>query len=180
MSEPTEAQKAAGNYKKDHIRIHGLMVTIENRRGSERSGKDPDGKPWSVKMPAHYGYIKRTEGADGDHVDVYVGPNPMSDKAYIINQNDLGSGKFDEHKVILGCHSYDEAKALYHKGFSDGHGVERIGSIVEKTIPQLKEWLKGDTTVKARALGGRISRAEGGSVRQSMKDWHAEIGRAHV
>ena len=63
----------AGNYKKGHLKIGGLNVTIENGKGSIRSGKGPDVKPWSVEMPAHYGYVKGTEGADGDQMDVFIG-----------------------------------------------------------------------------------------------------------
>ena len=69
---PTEAQKEAGNYKKGHIKIDGYDVTIENPKGSVRSGKDADGTPWSVTMNNTYGYIRGTEGVDGDHIDVYL------------------------------------------------------------------------------------------------------------
>ena len=72
---PTEAQKEAGNYKKGHIKIDGYDVTIENPKGSVRSGKDADGTPWSVTMNNTYGYIRGTEGVDGDHIDVYLSDN---------------------------------------------------------------------------------------------------------
>lgn len=71
---PTEAQKEAGNYKKGHARWNGLDLSIETAKGQTRSGTGPDGNPWSVTMPADYGYFRRTEGADGDHVDFYMGP----------------------------------------------------------------------------------------------------------
>jgi hypothetical protein len=67
-TDPTEAQKEAGNYRKGHTRISGLDISIENPAGSVRSGQDRSGKPWSVEMGAHYGYIRGTEGRDGDHV----------------------------------------------------------------------------------------------------------------
>lgn len=54
---PTDAEKEAGNYEKGHVIIQGLDISIENPKGSFRSGVDKDGKPWSVKMPSHYGYI---------------------------------------------------------------------------------------------------------------------------
>ena len=82
---PTEAQKTAGNYLKGHARIHGLDVTIENPKGSFRTGVH-DGKPWRVRMPADYGYIRGTTGADGDHVDCYVGSHETSDKVFVIDQ----------------------------------------------------------------------------------------------
>ncbi len=150
LPEPTQAQKEAGNYKMGHTKIHGMDITIENPKGSERSGVDPNGAKWSVSMPAHYGYVKRTEGADGDHVDVYIGENPESEKVFIVDQNDANSGKFDEHKVILGANSLDEAKALYSAGFSDGRANERIGNITETNVDGFKTWLKdGDQSKPA-------------------------------
>src|SRR5688500_12742205 len=88
---PTDAQKTAGNYRKGHIRVHGLDITIENPRGSNRSGTSPDGKKWTSRLPHHYGYIRRTEGGDRDNVDVYVGPHLKSDKVFVIDQHELGS-----------------------------------------------------------------------------------------
>jgi hypothetical protein len=143
---PTDAQKDAGNYKKGHVNIHGLDISLENQKGGERSGVDPDGKPWKVKLPAHYGYIRRTEGADGDQVDVYVGHNPASEKVFVIDQVDVGTKAFDEHKVMLGTNSRNAARRLYIAGFSDGKGKARIGNITGMTVPEFKEWLKGDTT----------------------------------
>jgi len=143
---PSEAQKHAGNYAKEHIRAHGLDFTIENARGKERSGTGKDGKRWSVKMPAHYGYIKRTEGADGDHVDVYMGPHMHSKHVFVINQVDADTKKFDEHKCCFGMRNLEHALKTYESGFSDGRGLERIGSIVPTTISTFKHWLKhGDT-----------------------------------
>ena len=72
LSEPSEAQIESGTYKKGHIVVHGLQIAVENPAGSERKGVDPDGKPWSVKMNHHYGYIKGVTGADKDHLDVFV------------------------------------------------------------------------------------------------------------
>jgi len=67
---PTEAQKEAGNYRKGHLTLQGLDIALENPKGSTRSGTDQDGKTWQSNMAHDYGYIKRTLGADGDHVDV--------------------------------------------------------------------------------------------------------------
>lgn len=154
---PSEAQKAAGNYKKHHVRMHGLDIALENVKGGKRSGVDRDGRRWAVTMPAHYGYIKRTEGADGDHVDVYIGPDHASKNVYVIDQKDAETGKFDEHKVMLGFGSEAQARATYLKGFSDGKGAQRIQSIKPMTIDQFKEWLKGDTTKRiGRSTGGRL------------------------
>lgn len=141
-TEPTEAQKQAGNYAKRKINFQGLPISIENAKGSTRSGVGPGGRKWSVRMPADYGYIKNTEGADGDHVDAYVGPHRDSPIAFIVNQHDHRSGKFDEHKVILGITSERMARDLYVSGFSDGHGPDRLGSLEPVSIDALKAWLR--------------------------------------
>jgi hypothetical protein len=165
LPEPTQAQKEAGNYKKGHVKLHGLDISIENPKGSDRSGVDPDGKPWSVKMPAHYGYVKRTEGADGDHVDVYVGPNPESSRVFIVDQLDHETGKFDEHKIILGVDGLEQAASLYMAGFSDGLGGKRLGALTEMSVDGFKQWLKdGDTsrpleeTIRAESESGPVAK----------------------
>lgn len=144
---PSPAQIAAGNYKKGHIKLHGLDIAIENPQGSWRHGVDPNGKAWSCQMPYHYGYVKRTEGSDGDQVDVCIGPATGSQTVYVVDQIDPDTRLFDEHKCFLGCHSEFEAKVLYQKAFSDGRGAERIGSMTPMSIDEFKQWLKtGDTT----------------------------------
>lgn len=144
---PTEAQKETGNYKKGHVNIQGLDVTIENPVGSQRSGVDRDGKPWSVTMPATYGYVRGTEGKDGDHVDVYVGPNPELANVYVVDQVDADSRRFDEHKVMLGFQTPEAALAAYDGAFSDGKGPDRRSDMTVTTIGTFKNWLtEGDTT----------------------------------
>jgi hypothetical protein len=142
---PTEAQKKAGNYKKGHIKVDGLDVTLENPRGAIRRGVDEHGEPWQVRMPDHYGYIRRTEGADGDHVDAYVGKSGK--RHFVIDQLDHRTGEFDEHKVMLNYKDEAAATDAYRRGFSDGKGDARLGNIHELSAAELKEWLKhGDTT----------------------------------
>lgn len=141
---PSSAQIEAGNYKKHHVRRFGLDIAIENKKGSTRSGTNKSGKQWSVKMPADYGYIKRTEGADGDHVDVYLGPSD-AEIVFVVNQVDLNTRKFDEHKVLLGFDTFKAAMETYKAGFSDGRGGERAESAEAMTLDQFKKWLdKGD------------------------------------
>ena len=103
---PTEGQKEAGNYKKGHLSLHGLDITIENPKGSTRSGTDSDGKKWSVTMAATYGYFKRSKGKDGDQIDVFIGENPDSEKVFVIDQVDQKTKQFDEHKVVMGAIPY--------------------------------------------------------------------------
>lgn len=145
-TEPTEAQKEAGNYQKAHVQYQGFNVTIENPKGSTRSGTAPDGTAWSVEMPATYGYVKRTEGADGDQVDVYLGGNPSAPRVWIVDQIDPATGKFDEHKALMGFGSREEALKTYEAGFSDGKGAQRAGAVTEMAVEQFREWVdKGDT-----------------------------------
>jgi hypothetical protein len=146
--QPTEGQKEAENYKTGKADWQGLKLSIENRKGSERSKKTPDGAvEWSVTMPAHYGRILRTKGADGDHVDFYMGDNEASTSVWVIDQMDAETFRFDEHKVMLGFNTPQEAKETYKAGFSDGKGEDRLGGIKKMSLDQFKSWLAdGDTT----------------------------------
>lgn len=146
--EPTDAQKEAGNYKKEHRRWESFDISIENARGSERSGTGPDGKTWSVEMPADYGYFRRTEGKDGDHVDCYIGDTEDAHYCYVVDQIDLGSKKFDEHKCLICFPDVETAIETYKKGFSDGKGEQRIGEITTMTVEEFKDWLHDGNTTK--------------------------------
>lgn len=143
LPEPTEAQIEAGNYKKGHRRVQGLDITIENPRGSKRSGTDDDGNKWETELSSHYGYVKRTEGADGEQVDVFVGPNPLVKKVFVIDQLNK-DGSFDEHKVMLGYPQKQRAVEAYKSNYDDGWTV---GPVTEMSMDEFKAWLKdGDNT----------------------------------
>lgn len=146
--EPTEAQKQAGNYRKGHIKVDGFDITVETPKGATRKGVDREGKEWTVEMPGHYGYIKRTTGMDGDNVDVTVGDELGSDKIYVIDQVDADTKSPDEHKVIMGTSSPEAARELYRKQFSDGRGDDRLGAMVEMDGATFKGWLKNGRTDK--------------------------------
>lgn len=147
VAEPTDGQKEAGNYSKGHLKFQGLDITIENPKGSIRRGTSPDGTPWEVAMPTTYGYLKRSVGRDGDQVDVYVGPNPKSDRVFIIDQVDPDTGKFDEHKAMIGYNTISAARFDYEQAFSDGRAAERMGGVTEMTVAKFKDWLaKGKRT----------------------------------
>ena len=146
--DPTEGQKSAGNYAKDHVHVHGLPLTIESAKGSIRRGVDKDGKAWACELPAHYGYLKRTTGADGDHVDVYLGPHMKSPKVFVVDQKDADTGRFDEHKIMLGFSSLEHAVRTYHKGFSDGRGPDRLHAVHQMSIADFKRWLDSGKTTK--------------------------------
>lgn len=143
---PTEGQKASGAYAKDHVNIHGLNITIENAKGKFRHGVDKNGTPWSVKMPAHYGYVLGVLGKDQDHFDVFLGPHLKSNHVFLIDQIDANTGKFDEHKAILGAGSRTQALDLYQRAFSDGKGKARIGAVHSLTVAAFKAWLEHGNT----------------------------------
>lgn len=152
---PTDAQKEAGNYAKAHVKWNGLDVAIETAKGQERTGVDSDGERWAVTMPADYGYVKRTEGADGDQVDVYMGPDPQAQTVYVVDQQDAETGAFDEHKAMLGFNSKAEAVAAYDAGFSDGRGPERRAAVTAMTVEEFKAWAKSGDTAKPLAEAAR-------------------------
>ena len=117
-------------------KIHGMDISIENKKGSVRSGVDKDGHEWAIKMAYDYGYIRGTVGKDKDHVDVYIGNNPESEKVFIVHQNDPTTGKYDEDKVMIGFNSAKEAKAAYLRQY-DRPGF--FGKMIEMTIEEFKE-----------------------------------------
>lgn len=135
---PSEAQKEAGNYKKGHLKLDGYNITIENPRGTTRSGKDADGKEWSVKMNYDYGYIRGTEGVDGDHIDVYLSEKPEEGNVYVVDQIDQRTGKFDEHKVMYGFPTEEAAREAYLSQYEDGW---KIGKVTEVSREQFKKWV---------------------------------------
>lgn len=146
--EPTDAQKEAGNYKVGRVRISGMEVSIETPKGAERSSKADAPQPWKVTMPAHYGYIRGTEGADGDHVDLFIGDKGDNGRFWVINQHHAGEPtRFDEHKVVTGVDSAAEAVAVYKGSFADGFGDKVFTSIsaehnadeIKALLPKLKK-----------------------------------------
>lgn len=149
--EPTEAQIAAGNYKKsDVIELNGMKIKIENPKDSIRRGTSPDGVQWETKMAHHYGEFQGTEGADGDKLDVFVGPRPDSSKVFVIDQvNEDGS--FDEHKVMMGFTSEEAARAGYLANYEPGW--TGLGSITEMPVAEFKAWAKSRQAKKPLALG---------------------------
>lgn len=135
---PEEAQKEAGNYKKGHIKIDGYDVIIENPKGSVRSGVDRNGQEWSVTMNNTYGYIRGTEGVDGDHIDVFLSDDPTQGDVYVIDQvNEVGS--FDEHKVMYGFKSALAAKRAYLANYSPGW--KGLGTITKVSKEEFKKWI---------------------------------------
>lgn len=166
LPHPTQAQAIAGNYRMGRINLHGLDIRIENVRGSYREGVSPDGTAWRNRLAAHYGYFAGTRGADGDPVDVFVGPFPESESVWVINQRHVGrKTSFDETKVMLGFHAEQQARDAYMHSFD--RGWTGLASIAPASLNQLTWWLnfgnhkipflaalppKGETTMLDKVL----------------------------
>ena len=151
---PSAAQVKAKNYKMGHLSFQGLDITIENEKGSIRRGVDTSGKRWESTLACPYGYIRSVpsgeagkrlapKAADGDHLDVFIGPDRSSDLVVVIDQ--YFNGKYDESKFVLGCKNQDQAVKLYRSNYQRGWPEMPVST---STVPQLKKWLKEGNTKK--------------------------------
>lgn len=139
QSEPTDAQKAAGNYKMEHRRVDGYNISIENTKGSVRRGTGADGKPWKTTMQNDYGYIRGTEGVDGDHIDVFLSDTPEEGDVFVVDQvNEDGS--FDEHKVMYGFPTEQAARDAYLSNYEQGW--TGLGAITHVSKDEFKKWIQ--------------------------------------
>lgn len=135
---PTEAQKEAGNYKKGHIKVDGMNITIEQPKGSIRRGKEASGKEWESEMHNTYGYIRGTEGVDGDHIDIFLSDNPNEGNVFVVDQVNK-DGSFDEHKVMYGFADKESARQAYLSNYEDGW--QGLGNITEVSKEEFKKWI---------------------------------------
>lgn len=139
---PSDAQKESGNYKKGHIKFGGYDYTIENPKGSTRSGKDADGKEWKVTMHDTYGYIRGKFGKDGDHLDMFINDKADLDNwngdVFVVDQVNP-DGSFDEHKVMYGYDFMDDAKKAYLANYSKGW--QGLGNITGASKDEFDKWL---------------------------------------
>lgn len=143
-TEPTEAQKKAGNYKKGHLSFGGYDFTVETPKGVTRSGKDEQGKPWSVTMHDTYGYILGKIGVDGDHIDMFINDaadlDTFDGNVYVVDQVNPETGEFDEHKVMYGYPSEEAATEAYLANYSkDWKGLGKVTSVPKATFDK---WLE--------------------------------------
>lgn len=143
-TEPTEAQKKAGNYKKGHLSFGGYDYTVETPKGVTRSGKDEHGKPWSVTMHDTYGYILGKIGVDGDHIDMFINDaadlDTFDGNVYVVDQVNPETGEFDEHKVMYGYPSEEAATEAYFANYSKGwKGLGKATSVPKATFDK---WLE--------------------------------------
>ena len=143
-TEPTEAQKKAGNYKKGHLTFGGYDFTVETPKGVTRSGKDEQGKPWSVTMHDTYGYILGKIGVDGDHIDMFINDaadlDTFDGNVCVVDQVNPETGEFDEHKVMYGYPDEAAAITAYSKNYSPGwKGLGKVTSVPKATFDK---WLE--------------------------------------
>lgn len=137
--EPPKAKRKEYPFE-GYIDFQGIKIDVENKKGSTRSGTDPDGNPWSVKMICHYGEIRGTEGTDGDKLDVYVGDNHDSSLVVVVHQHNPWDGKYDEDKVLLGFNSEEEAIGAYKNQYSKP-GYYKEGEVTTMPIGQFWRWV---------------------------------------
>lgn len=141
---PSEAQKKAGNYKKGHLSFGGYDFTVETPKGATRSGKDEQGKPWSVTMHDTYGYILGKIGVDGDHIDMFINDaadlDSFDGNVYVVDQVNPETGEFDEHKVMYGYPSEEAATEAYLANYSKGwKGLGKVTAVPKATFDK---WLE--------------------------------------
>lgn len=174
---PTEPQKEAGNYRKGHVQVGTFDVTIENPKGSVRSGIDADGNKWSVMMNNSYGYIRGTEGVDGDHIDVFLSDDIdgwNGSHAFVIDQYNE-DGTFDEHKVMLGFNEADEAQSAFTSNYDKEWAEKRKLVCTPVTIEEFEKWINSShrktkpfaeykTVKKATATPGNENKPDGYTV----------------
>ena len=139
----TEEEKQSGDYPKGVVEVQGMSIAIENPKGSTRSGVDADGNEWSTEMQDTYGYFEGTAGADTDDIDVFVGEHPLSDKVFIVDQV-KEDGSFDEHKVMFGYESSEDAREAYLRNYEDGW--QGLGSITQVSVEDFRRWAEADKT----------------------------------
>jgi hypothetical protein len=165
---PTEPMKEAENYKKAHVKLDGFDISVENPVGSVRSGKDKAGKEWSQEIKADYGYFKGSVGFDKDHVDTFIKPGYKggAQTAYIVNQV-KPDGKFDEHKVVLGAGSEQEAMEIYNSNYEEGWTGGK--NVVAMPMGQFKEWVKSEEPKK-----GEVSAPEKKTAQEAAEKEGAE------
>ena len=177
---PSDAQKEAGNYKKGHVKIDGFDISIEQPKGSVRSGVDASGKSWSQKMNNTYGYIRGTEGVDGDHIDVFLSDDPSQGDVFVVDQVN-NDGSFDEHKVMYGFNSEDDARQAYLSNYEDGW--QGLGAITAVSKDEFKKWIGSShrkTKPFAEYKNVKVKGEQAGTMRQPTgQTVDGDIARFH-
>lgn len=181
-TEPTEAQKEAGNYRMGHVKIDGMDVTIENPKGSIRRGTDADGKKWESEMHYDYGYIRGTKAVDNDHIDIFLSDNPETGNVFVVDQVNPKTGEFDESKVMYGFSSEQEAKDAYLSNYEEGW--KGLGKITEVTKEEFKKWIDSSTRktkpfseyASVKPLGGN---AQNKIIVEVFREWNGKLRKKY-
>jgi transcriptional regulator with XRE-family HTH domain len=147
-SGPSEAQIEAGNYQKRHETVGGLGIAVETEAGQKR-------RPEWPALKNAYGYIKRSEGKDGEHVDVFLGGRFADTSLPVFVVDQMVNGKFDEHKVMLGFRNQEEAARAYRSNY--GADWDGLGSIAEMSFADFKQWVRDPDATQRRT---RVSRKD--------------------
>lgn len=168
---PSEAQKKAGNYKKGHLSFGGYDFTVETPKGTTRSGKDEQGKPWSVTMHDTYGYILGKIGVDGDHIDMFINDaadlDSFDGNVYVVDQVNPETGEFDEHKVMYGYPSEEAATEAYLANYSkDWKGLGKVTAVPKATFDK---WLdSSDRKTKPFADYAMVQKEQRAAYKEKM------------
>lgn len=189
---PTEKQKEAGNYKKGHVQVGTFNITIENPKGSVRSGIDTEGNKWETTMQNTYGYIRGTEGVDGDHIDVFLSDDIdgwNGRKVFVVDQYNE-DGTFDEHKVMLGFNEADDAETAYFANYDRNWAKKHKTMLTGVNLEEFKKWIesshrktkafseyKSVKTIEGQSSGTQGNRLS--EVKSRIEELHKEQEAAH-
>lgn len=189
---PTEKQKEAGNYKKGHVQVGTFNITIENPKGSVRSGIDTEGNKWETIMQNTYGYIRGTEGVDGDHIDVFLSDDIdgwNGRRVFVVDQYNE-DGSFDEHKVMLGFNETDDAEAAYFANYDSDWANNHKTVITAVNLEDFEKWIdsshrktkafaeyKSVKSVEEQSSGTQVDRLS--EIKSRIEELHKEQEAAH-
>ena len=190
---PTEKQKEAGNYKKGHVQVGTFNITIENPKGSVRSGIDTEGNKWKTIMQNTYGYIRGTEGVDGDHIDVFLSDDIdgwNGRRVFVVDQYNE-DGSFDEHKVMLGFNETDDAEAAYFANYDSDWANNHKTVVTAVNLEDFEKWIdsshrktkafaeyKSVKSVEEQSSGTQVDRLS--EIKSRIEELHKEQEAAHV
>ena len=189
---PTEKQKEAGNYKKGHVQVGTFNITIENPKGSVRSGIDTEGNKWETTMQNTYGYIRGTEGVDGDHIDVFLSDDIdgwNGRRVFVVDQYNE-DGSFDEHKVMLGFNETDDAEAAYFANYDSDWANNHKTVVTAVNLEDFEKWIdsshrktkafaeyKSVKSVEEQSSGTQVDRLS--EIKSRIEELHKEQEAAH-
>lgn len=189
---PTERQKEAGNYKKGHVQVGTFNITIENPKGSVRSGIDTEGNKWKTIMQNTYGYIRGTEGVDGDHIDVFLSDDIdgwNGRRVFVVDQYNE-DGSFDEHKVMLGFNETDDAEAAYFANYDSDWANNHKTVVTAVNLEDFEKWIdsshrktkafaeyKSVKSVEEQSSGTQADRLS--EIKSRIEELHKEQEAAH-